>query len=232
VRTRLSVVIPVYNEEKNIYRVINSIKKLALPGVDKEIIVVDDGSWDGTSAILTKYHGDPEIQVHFSRLNLGKGIAIRIGLSYATGDIILIQDADLEYDINEYLKLIKPIIDDKADVVYGSRFKGTIRKMHPFNYIGNKILSWLASVLFIRHITDEATAYKVFRASAIKNIKLSCKRFEFCPEVTAKLLRKRSIRYVEVPINYHGRTAAEGKKIGLVDGIIAIWTLIKYRFFK
>lgn len=231
-KTKLSIIIPVYNEEKNVYKVIDSIKKLSLPHVEKEIIVVDDGSWDGTSGILKKYHDDPEIQVHFSRLNFGKGVATRIGLTYATGDIILIQDADLEYDINEYPKLIQPIIENKADVVYGSRFKGKIRNMALFNYLGNKILSWLASIFFMRRITDEATAYKVFRSSVIKNIELTCKRYEFCPEVTAKILRNRKVRYVEVPINYTGRTISEGKKIKLRDGITAIWTLIKYRFFK
>jgi len=231
-KTILSIIIPVYNEENNIYKVIDSIKKIHLPNVEKEIIIVDDGSWDGTSGILKKYHGDSEIQIHFSRLNFGKGVATRIGLTYATGDIVLIQDADLEYDINDYPKLIQPIIENKADVVYGSRFKGKIRNMALFNYLGNKILSWLASILFMRHITDEATAFKVFRASTIKSINLTCKRYELCPELTAKLLKDRSVRYAEVPISYIGRSIAEGKKIKLRDGVTAIWTLIKYRIFK
>lgn len=231
-RTKLSIIIPVYNEEKNIFKVIDSIRKLSLPHIDKEIIVVDDGSWDGTSEILKKYHNDPEIQVHFSRLNFGKGVAIRIGLTYVTGDIVLIQDADLEYDVNEYPALIQPIIENKADVVYGSRFKGKINNMAPFNYLGNVFLSWLASTLFMRRISDEATAFKIFRASLIKDLKLTCRRFEFCPEVTAKLLKNRKVRYLEVPVHYSARTIAEGKKIKLRDGIEAIWTLIKYRIFN
>ena len=226
---KLSIIIPVFNEEKNINKVIQNIKKLPLPHIKKEIIVVDDGSWDGTSRILKKHKKDPQVQVHFSRLNFGKGVATRIGLTYAQGDIILIQDADLEYDVSDYPKLLKPILENKADVVYGSRFLGKIEKMKLFNYMGNKILSFLATILFFRKITDEATAYKVFRKKVIKVVKLNCKNFEFCPEVTAKILKNRKIRFTEIPIKYKARTLVEGKKIKLRDGLIAIWTLIKYR---
>lgn len=228
--TKLSIIIPVFNEERNIEKVIHKIKKLPLPGIKKDIIIVDDGSWDGTSLILKRHRNDPEIHVHFSRLNLGKGVAIRIGLTYSTGKIILIQDADLEYDVNDYPKLLKPILDGKADVVYGSRFRGKIRNMALFNFLGNKLLSFLATVLFFRRVTDEATAYKVFRSKVIKSLKLRSKHFEFCPEVTAKILKNRSVRYAEVPIRYKARNLAEGKKIKLRDGIAAIWTLFKYRF--
>ena len=227
---KLSIIIPVFNEEKNINKVIQNIKKLKLINVKKEIIIVDDGSWDGTSDILRKYKKDQEIQVHFSRLNFGKGVATRIGLTYAKGNIILIQDADLEYDVKDYPKLLQPIISNKADVVYGSRFRGTAKNMAFFNFLGNKVLSFLATMLFFRIVTDEATAYKVFRSNVIKKIKLKCKHFEFCPEVTAKILKNRKIRYVEVPIKYRARKVSEGKKIRLRDGIVAIWSLLKYRF--
>jgi glycosyltransferase involved in cell wall biosynthesis len=226
---KLSIIIPVFNEAKNIYKVIQDIKKLKLRNIKKEIIVVDDGSWDGTSLILKKYKNDPEVQVHFSRLNFGKGVAIRIGLTYATGNIILIQDADWEYDVKDYSKLLKPLLDNKADVVYGSRFRGKIKGMALFNYLGNRLLSLLATGLFFRKVTDEATAYKAFKAKVIKNIKLKCKHFEFCPEITAKVLKKMDIRYTEVPIRYKARKLSEGKKIRLRDGIVAIWTLFKYR---
>ncbi|MFC1559933.1 glycosyltransferase family 2 protein [Candidatus Margulisiibacteriota bacterium] len=226
---KLSVIMPVFNEENNINKVIQNIKRLRLQNIKKEIIIVDDGSWDGTSLILKKYKNDPEIQVHFSRLNFGKGVATRIGLTYATGNIILIQDADLEYNVMDYPKLIKPILENKADVVYGSRFKGEIKGMAIFNYLGNKLLSFLATTLFFRKVTDEATAYKVFKSKVIKDLKLKCKHFEFCPEVTAKVLKNRKVRYAEVPIKYKARKLSEGKKIRLRDGIVAIWTLFKYR---
>lgn len=230
--TKLSIIIPVYNEERNIEKVIRKIKKLPLPGIKKEIIIVDDGSRDGTSLILKKHREDPGIQVHFSRLNMGKGVAIRTGLKYATGKIILIQDADLEYDVSDYPRLLKPILENKADVVYGSRFRGKIKNMALFNYLGNRLLSFLTTVLFLRKVTDEATAYKIFKASVIKRLKLRSRHFEFCPEVTAKLLRDRSIRYAEVPIRYKARNVAEGKKIKLRDGIAAVWTLLKYRILN
>ena len=228
---RLSIIVPVFNEAKYILKVISQVKSLVLPaGLEKEIIIVDDGSWDSTTQILEKYHEDDEVQVHFSRLNFGKGVAIRIGLTYATGDIIIIQDADLEYDPNEYGKILAPLIENQVDVVYGSRFKGRCQNMRFMNLLINKILANLATLLFFRKVTDEATAYKAFKASALQNLTLSCKGFEFCPEVTAKLFRDPKIRFLEVPISYNARKNIEGKKIRPIDGLIAIWTLVKYRF--
>jgi len=231
---RLSVIIPCYNEVENIAGVIDRVASVDV-GLEKEIIVVDDGSVDGTTAALEelkeKRKGSDIIKVHFSMLNSGKGFAIRIGLKYATGDIVIIQDADLEYDPEDYPKILEPILKGEADVVYGSRFLGKQRPegMAFTNLVANRILALLATILYGKRITDEATAYKAFRRDVISSIELTCQRFEFCPEVTSKVL-KRKFRLVEVPINYRGRTSLEGKKITWWDGIVAIWTLLKYRF--
>jgi len=223
---KLSIIIPVYNEKANIAAVIDAVKTVDLP---KEIIVVDDGSTDGTSEILESYKDDETIRIHSSVLNFGKGTAIRVGLKYVTGDIVVIQDADLEYDPQQIPELIKPIAEDKADVVYGSRFKGSIKGMKFANWLANRILVIAANVLYRAGISDEATCYKAFRADIIKSLQLKCTRFEFCPEVTAKV-RKRGIPIHEIPIHYTGRTVAEGKKVTWKDGFEAIWILIKYRF--
>ncbi|HOP80884.1 MAG TPA: glycosyltransferase family 2 protein [Armatimonadota bacterium] len=223
---KLSIIIPVYNEKANIAAVIDAVKTVDLP---KEIIVVDDGSTDGTSEILESYKDDETIRIHSSVLNFGKGTAIRVGLKYVTGDIVVIQDADLEYDPQQIPELIKPIAEDKADVVYGSRFKGSIKGMKFANWLANRILVIAANVLYRAGISDEATCYKAFRADIIKSLQLKCTRFEFCPEVTAKV-RKRGIPIHEIPIHYTGRTVAEGKKVTWKDGFEAIWVLIKYRF--
>jgi glycosyltransferase involved in cell wall biosynthesis len=225
---KLSVLIPVYNESPYIEEVLQAVRNVQLPeGVSTEVICVDDGSLDGTSEILDRYNG--AIKVHHSVLNFGKGTAIRIGLKFATGDIILIQDADLEYSPDNYRSLILPIIEGKADVVYGSRFLGKIENMQFANWLANRILTWTVRLLYGRKITDEATCYKVFRADVLKGIKLECRRFEFCPEVTAKLSKK-GCRIVEVPIHYRARTTNEGKKIRWTDGLAAFWTLLRYRF--
>ena len=195
----------------------------------KEVIVVDDGSTDGTSHLLDELSKSYPIVLRFSKSNYGKGAAIRTGLSYVEGDIVVIQDADLEYDPKQLGKLIQPILDGDADVVYGSRFRGEIRGMRAGNRLANYILTFLANILYGAHITDEATCYKAFRASVIKAIPLKCSRFEFCPEVTAKV-RKRGIRIKEVPISYEARTTNEGKKIRWTDAFSAVWTLLKYRF--
>ncbi len=227
---RLSVVIPVYNESRYIDEVIRRVNEVALPeGMTKEIIVVDDGSTDGTSQQLEKYKQRPDMLVHSSLINLGKGAATRVGIKAATGDIILVQDADLEYDPSHYPELIRPIVEGRADVVYGSRFKGRIQGMAPANWLANKILKTLVNVLYRADISDEATAYKVFRADVVKSLNLLSLRFEWCPEVTAKVLKKGYDIY-EVPINYKGRSSVQGKKIHWRDGFIAVWTLLRYRF--
>lgn len=223
---KLSVIIPCYNEASHITRVLDAVRAVDIP---KEIIVVDDGSTDATPDILRRYETDDTIIVHLSERNAGKGAAIRVGLSYVTGDIVIIQDADLEYDPAQYPVMIKPIIDGEADVVYGSRFLGRITGMRLANRIANRVLAWVANLLYHADITDEATCYKAFRADIIKSLPLKCTRFEFCPEVTARL-RKRGIAIREVPIEYTARSVAQGKKIRWTDGLSAIWTLIKYRF--
>ncbi|HYE78579.1 MAG TPA: glycosyltransferase family 2 protein [bacterium] len=231
---KLSIIIPCYNEHQNIEKVLEVVQGVDV-GMEKELIIIDDGSTDGTVEVLQEIREktpDADIlKVHFSMLNSGKGFAIRIGLKYATGDIVLIQDADLEYDPHDIPKVLAPIKEGKADVVYGSRFKGSVQGMALPNLVCNKILAGLATLLYGTHITDEATAYKAFRRDVIQKVDLKCQRFEFCPEVTAKVL-KAGAKLVEVPITYRGRTTAEGKKIGWKDGVEAIYTLLLYRFKK
>ena len=230
----LSVIIPCYNEVGNIEEVIKAVESVDV-GMPKEIIVVDDGSQDGTVKVLKEIRekrGDDQVlKIHFSMLNFGKGTAIRVGLKYATGDIIIIQDADLEYDPHDYPKLIEPIKRGEMDVVFGSRFLGHARPegMKLLNWFFNKIIALLARILYPGHrITDEATCYKAFRSDIIQSLDLKCERFEFCPEVTAKVF-KGSYRFKEVPIGYKARTIEEGKKISWRDALEAIYTLIKYR---
>ncbi|MBI5399100.1 glycosyltransferase family 2 protein [Candidatus Saganbacteria bacterium] len=226
----LSIIIPVYNEESHIEEVLAKIKAAKLPvNVDREIIIIDDGSSDRTPYILKNFIGDKNIIVYSSASNSGKGMAIRIGITKARGDIILIQDADLEYNPDEYTKLLAPILLGQAKVVYGSRFKGHIIGMRFAYRLANSILTLMANLLFGAKITDEATCYKVFLAEVLKNIELNCRRFDFCPEITAKLL-KSGYKIHEVPISYRSRSVEEGKKISLKDGFSAAWTLIKYRF--
>jgi dolichol-phosphate mannosyltransferase len=222
---KLSVIIPCYNEEVHIEKVLDAVMAV---DISKEIIVVDDGSTDTTNQILRKQESEGNIILHVSEKNLGKGVAIRKGLEHVTGDIVIIQDADLEYDPAQYPQIIEPIINGEADVVYGSRFKGSIEGMRLPNRIANYILTWSANILYNAHISDEATCYKAFRTNVISDLNLNCTRFEFCPEVTAKV-RKKGIRIKEVPIKYSGRSTSQGKKIKWTDAFAAIWTLIKYR---
>lgn len=225
---KLSIVIPVYNEENHIAHVISLVKKVPIK-LKKEIIIVDDGSSDETANILKTFTKDKEIKPIFLRKNMGKGNAIRAGLKEATGEIILIQDADLEYSVRDYPVLLKPFLEDGAQVVYGSRFKGKISGMHWPNWLANKLLVLEANLLYNLNISDEATAYKAFRKDVIQSIPLKCNRFEFCPEVTAKLA-KRGYQITEVPISYTARDVKSGKKIKLKDAFEAFWTLVKYRF--
>ncbi len=226
---RVSIIIPIYNEIQHVEKLLDRVIAAPLPpGCEKEIIVIDDGSTDGTTQLLKRLCEKQLIRFHESILNFGKGTALRIGIRMATGQIILVQDGDLEYDPNEYGKLLQPILDGKADVVYGSRFAGSVDGMMLPNLLANKILTLSANVLYGAGITDEATAYKVFRREVLERITLECKRFEFCPEVTAKV-RKLGIPIHEVPISYQGRTTEEGKKIRWRDGFEAMYTLLRYR---
>jgi len=224
----ISIIIPAYNEEAHIDEVLRRIVVLDFP---KQVVVVDDGSQDRTPELLRKWEDNPQVEVVYALKNQGKGAAIRLGLKHTQGDIIMVHDADLEYRPEEMRPLLELIAIGKAEVVYGSRFSGRIKGMALKNWLANRILAIAANLLFRAHITDEATAYKAFRADVLKSIPLNCERFEFCPEVTAKV-RKRGYKIMELPITYEGRTALQGKKIKMRDGFEALWTLIKYRFIN
>ena len=227
---KLSVIIPVYNEEETIAEIVRRIKTVNL---EKEIIIVEDGSTDKTREILKEIlkqkDSSDEIKLVSRLQKSGKGEAIRTGLKYVSGDIVIIQDADLEYDPNDYYALVRPIVEGKTKVVYGSRELGKNRKSSLSFFLGGKILSFLTNLLYNAKITDEPTCYKVFKKEVLQDLNLKCKSFEFCPEVTAKL-RKKGYQIYEVPIHYTPRSIKKGKKIRISDGVIAIWTLIKYRF--
>jgi glycosyltransferase involved in cell wall biosynthesis len=225
----LSVLIPVHNEEDTIDDVIRGVRAVDLGEVELELVIVDDASTDGTSKRLSAYREEPDTVILTHQANRGKGAAIRTGLEHVTGDIVVIQDADLEYDPADFPRLIKPIVHGEADAVYGSRFKGSHENMAFLNWVANKVLAWTATLLFARRVTDEATCYKAFRTGLLRSFDLQCERFEFCPEVTAKTLRG-GYRLVEVPIKYKARTVEAGKKIRARDGLEAIWTLVRFRF--
>ncbi|MBI2564766.1 glycosyltransferase family 2 protein [Candidatus Woesearchaeota archaeon] len=222
---KLSVIIPVFNEKNTIEEVVKRVQSVKIL-LEKEIIIVDDGSTDGTRIVLKKLDG---VKIIFHEKNKGKGAAIRTGIQNATGDIILVQDADLEYKPEEYPKLIQPIIEGKTDVVYGSRFMGDHMPRYYFNYLGNKLLTFLTNLLYGSNITDMETCYKVIKADILKAIPLNATKFDFEPEITAKLL-KRGHTIFEVPIWYKCRSYDEGKKINWIDGLKAVWYLIKYCF--
>jgi glycosyltransferase involved in cell wall biosynthesis len=227
---KLSVLIPVYNEEKTLEAIIAKLDQVKL---DKELIVVDDGSTDGTKEILESLGqgGRQDLLIETHPVNRGKGAAIRTALAKATGDLIVIQDADLEYDPQDFLKLIEPISAGRTEVVYGSRNLSLNKKGRKLYELGGIFLSKMANLLYGLNITDEATCYKIFTAEAIKSLDLRCEKFEFCPEVTAKLAKK-NYKIIEVPISYYPRDKAAGKKLKLSDGLSAAWTLIKYRFIN
>ncbi len=227
---KISVIIPVYNEAATITQVVEQVLEVELDTVEKEIIVVNDGSTDGTDAVLTalvtRWPNPPKI-VHHER-NRGKGAAIRTALEHVTGDVVITQDADLEYTPQEYPRLLAPFEDPAVQVVYGSRNLHRNPRSSWSFYWGGRLLSWVVNLLYGSHITDEATGYKAFRANLLRDLDLQSNGFEFCPEVTSKILR-RGIRIHEVPISYQPRSFAEGKKINWYDGLRAIWALLKYR---
>ncbi|MCX6215534.1 glycosyltransferase family 2 protein [Spirosoma sp.] len=225
----LSVLIPAYNEITSIDILLEKIQ--AVP-INKEIIIVDDGSTDGTRERLLTFSDIPNVRVIFHEKNQGKGAAIRTAIQHMTGDIAIVQDADLEYEPQDYLALVKPIADGKEKVIYGSRFLNPENRHSYFSfYVGGQVVTLLTNILFNQRLTDEPTCYKVFDANLLRSIPLDCTRFEFCPEVTAKVA-KRGIRIKELPINYYPRSIAEGKKISWLDGVEAIWVLLKYRLIK
>ena len=226
---QVSVVIPVYNEVSTIREIVARVQAVDL---DKEIIIVDDGSTDGTREQLQKITLSQEnIRVLYHDRNQGKGAALRTGFAGATGDIVIIQDADLEYDPREYPVLLEPILDGRADVVYGSRFLGGPHRVLFFwHYLGNKFLTLLSNAVTNLNLTDMETCYKVFKREVLNDLKLKSDRFGFEPEFTVKIAKK-YCRIYEVPISYSGRTYAEGKKIGWKDGVKAIFAIIWFRFF-
>jgi glycosyltransferase involved in cell wall biosynthesis len=226
----LTVLIPAYNEVATLKETLHRV--LAVP-VEKEVLIVDDASTDGTRDLLkNEIEGQyPQVRVIYQESNQGKGAAIRAGIPHIRGDYVIIQDADLEYDPADYPSLLKPILEGKSSIVYGTRFL----KQRPPMRLPNRIINWLlarmVNILYGSPITDEATCYKLFRTETLRSLPLTCQRFEFCPEVTAKALR-RGFQIVEVPIHYQARSIAEGKKIRWTDGVMAIWTLLRYRFWR
>jgi dolichol-phosphate mannosyltransferase len=229
---KVSVIIPVYNEFRMFTEVLRRVHRSPLPEPClKEIIVINDGSTDGTAAVINEYAQAGHIIAHHLLENSGKGSAIRAGLSLASGEIVIIQDGDLEYNPDDYAVLIEPILKGEADCVYGSRFLGEPYGMQAKNRIANWVLTRTANLLYNARLTDQATAYKAFRTSVLRQLHLTCCRFEFCPEVTAKL-RRLQYSIKEIPIRYNARGIADGKKIRARDGFEALWTLLRYRFAR
>lgn len=235
---KLSIVIPAYNEENTILEILAKVTSVELiDGITKEIIIVNDFSKDKTKELVQKYISQgntEEVKYYEHEVNKGKGAAIHTGIQYATGDFLIIQDADLEYDPNEYNLLLQPIIDGFADVVYGSRFKGALphRILFFWHSIGNQLLTFFSNVFTNLNLSDMETCYKMFKTDIIQNINLKEKRFGFEPEVTAKISRIPNMRIYEIGISYYGRTYDEGKKINWKDGLRAVYCILKYNIFS
>jgi glycosyltransferase involved in cell wall biosynthesis len=226
---KISIIVPVYNEIATIEQILEKIENTAFCNLEKEIILVDDGSTDGSREFLKKL--EAKYKIYYHSQNMGKGAALRTGFSYATGDLVVIQDADLEYDPQDYNDLVKLILNDQADVVYGSRLCGgkPTRSFMFTHLLGNKVLTFITNILYNTTLTDMETCYKAFKAEVIKNISIKSNRFDFEPEITAKVLKK-GYRLYETPISYFGRNYTGGKKITCIDGLWAIWALIRFRF--
>ena len=235
---KLSIVIPAYNEERTIHFILDKVKAVSLVGnIQKELIIVNDCSKDNTVDAVNKYmNANPELNIRFisHEVNKGKGAALHTGIQHATGEYLIIQDADLEYDPREYNDLLKPVLEGFADVVFGSRFMGgnPHRVLFFWHTIGNKFLTFLSNMFSNLNLTDMETCYKLFRTDMIQSLKLKENRFGFEPEVTAKISRIPNVRIYEVGISYYGRTYEEGKKIGWKDGFRAMYCIVKYNFFQ
>lgn len=226
---KLSIVVPVFNERNTLVELLRRVRSVELPDdIDREIVVVDDGSSDGTREVLRQL-SDSTVRVVLHETNRGKGAALRTGFAHVTGDYVLVQDADLEYDPHDWPRLLDPVLRGKARVVYGSRFTGERRNMLLLHWIGNRFLSFTTNVLYNTTLSDMETCYKLIDRRLLEELTLRSNRFEIEPELTAKLL-KRGVRIYEVPISYAGREFDEGKKITWRDGFSALWTLVKYRF--
>jgi len=230
--TKLSIVIPVYNEKNTLEPLVEKVKKVDLGPVEKEIILVDDASTDGSVELLKGLQqADPSLKIFFQATNSGKGATLREGFAHTTGDYVIVQDADLEYEPKDYKKLLRALEEENVDVVYGSRFSGNYEDMSNLHYVGNKLLTLISNILFGVMLTDMETCYKLMPGEFIRSLKIKSARFNFEPEITAKILRSGK-RIREVPISYKGRSHSEGKKITWRDGLSAVTTLLRFRFFN